>query len=214
MSCVPPHPSGVLHDPPRPAQVVVASPRIASGGTDPALGWSMTKTTYLTLLVVAVLAAGCQTTPTGVTSSTTVTRKTRDAAAAEASAAAAAVAAAHAAADKVPDRAVVYFDFDRSVLDDGSAASLREIAGYLQRHPRARVIITGHADERGTSEYNLALGQARAFAARDYIVRLGARPDQVQTTSLGEERPAVNGDGDAVWAKNRRDELLVVVEDA
>jgi peptidoglycan-associated lipoprotein len=118
--------------------------------------------------------------------------------------------------DAMPGRAVVYFGFDASSLDASppALAELQRIAAYLIRHPGARLVISGHADERGTAEYNLALGQARATAARDYLVRLGVRVEQVRTTSFGEERPAVAGTGEAAWSQNRRGELVVVNNDA
>jgi peptidoglycan-associated lipoprotein len=101
----------------------------------------------------------------------------------------------------------IYFDFDKSDIKDTSKATLSKVAEYLQRNPNATVTISGHTDERGTTEYNLMLGDQRAKAAHDYLVRLGIDPLRIKTISFGEERPAVPGTGEDVWSKNRRDEF-------
>jgi len=103
----------------------------------------------------------------------------------------------------------IYFDFDSAALKPESRETLARLADYLEKNPRATVTITGHTDERGTTEYNVALGEQRARAARDYIVRLGVEESRVAVISYGKERPAVEGTGEGVWARNRRDELVV-----
>jgi peptidoglycan-associated lipoprotein len=104
--------------------------------------------------------------------------------------------------------ATVYFDFDSDRLSDEGLARLQRVGEVLRRHPSLAVEIDGNCDERGTEEYNLALGQRRAAVARKYLVALGVRPAQVDTLSWGDERPAVPGHSEQAWAKNRRDELI------
>ncbi|MDP2343185.1 MAG: OmpA family protein [Deltaproteobacteria bacterium] len=112
----------------------------------------------------------------------------------------------------MPPPSTLYFPFDATALSPEATELLQSFAGFLREHARATLTITGHADERGTGEYNLALGEARARAARDYLVRLGVRPEQIRVVSMGEERPAAAGSLEGAWAKNRRDELVIAVE--
>jgi peptidoglycan-associated lipoprotein len=98
----------------------------------------------------------------------------------------------------------VYFAFDSAVLREPSRRVLRQQAAWLERNPDARVTVEGHADERGTREYNLALGARRAEAVRAYLVGLGVAPGRLDTISYGEERPAVAGSNEESWARNRR----------
>jgi peptidoglycan-associated lipoprotein len=102
----------------------------------------------------------------------------------------------------------VYFDFDRSELKPEARETLRRKAEVLRQYPDFRLRIEGHCDERGTVEYNLALGERRAEAARQYLVDLGIDPDRLTTVSYGEERPAIPGSNEAAWAQNRRDEFI------
>ena len=98
----------------------------------------------------------------------------------------------------------VYFAFDSAVLRAPSQRVLRQQAAWLERNAGARVIVEGHADERGTRDYNLALGARRAEAVRTFLVGLGIAPERIETISYGEERPAVAGSGEEAWARNRR----------
>jgi len=98
----------------------------------------------------------------------------------------------------------VYFAFDSAVLREPSRRVLRQQAAWLERNPDATVTIDGHADERGTREYNLALGARRAEAVRSYLTGLGVAPARIDTISYGEERPAVAGSNEEAWARNRR----------
>lgn len=98
----------------------------------------------------------------------------------------------------------VYFDFDSSALSAASTAMLGRQAAFLKANPSITVTIEGHADERGTREYNLALGDRRASAARDYLIAQGINAARVRTVSYGKERPAMAGSNNAAWAKNRR----------
>ena len=98
----------------------------------------------------------------------------------------------------------VYFAFDTYTLDSQAQGTLDRQAAVLLRSGSIPVTIQGHADERGTREYNLALGERRATAVKDYLVALGVNPNRIKTLSYGEERPAVAGSSEAAWAKNRR----------
>ncbi len=101
----------------------------------------------------------------------------------------------------------IYFDYDSASLSAAGQAELQALAAWMQRNPRATVRIVGHSDERGTSEYNLSLGDQRARIARDHLVRLGVPADRVDLVSRGEESPADPGATEEAWRKNRRDEL-------
>ena len=98
----------------------------------------------------------------------------------------------------------VLFDFDSYSLDGEDRATLDAQAAWLMRNPNVRVTIEGHADERGTREYNLALGDRRANAARDYLQSRGVAASRMQTISWGKERPAVEGSNEYAWSQNRR----------
>ncbi|MDR2858178.1 MAG: peptidoglycan-associated lipoprotein Pal [Novosphingobium sp.] len=98
----------------------------------------------------------------------------------------------------------IYFDTDRYNIDSTDAAALQTQAQWLQKYSGKRATIEGHADERGTREYNLALGERRANAARNYLVSLGIDPARLSTVSYGKERPVALGSDEASWARNRR----------
>lgn len=103
----------------------------------------------------------------------------------------------------------VHFEYDSSSLTDQARAILDRHAAWLKAHPGAKVMVEGHCDERGTVEYNLALGDRRARAARDYLVSVGVPSDMLRTTSYGKERPLDPASGEAAWARNRRAHFLV-----
>ena len=98
----------------------------------------------------------------------------------------------------------VNFDFDSAELTVSARSTLNRQAAFLSLNPDLMIAIEGHADERGTREYNLALGDRRATAVRDYLVAKGINSARVRTVSYGKERPAVAGSDEAAWAKNRR----------
>ena len=98
----------------------------------------------------------------------------------------------------------VYFDTDRYNIDSEDAAALATQAQWLMRYPSKRATIEGHCDERGTREYNLALGERRANAARTYLASLGVDAQRLSTVSYGKERPVALASDEASWAKNRR----------
>lgn len=105
---------------------------------------------------------------------------------------------------------MIFFDFDRSDLREDARQTLQMKAEALRQFPDIRIRIEGHADERGTIEYNLALGERRAEAARAYLVDLGIDSDRMTTISYGEERPQVQGQNEAAWSQNRRDEFVIL----
>ena len=113
-------------------------------------------------------------------------------------------------ADKTPAEKLaqvgdtVNFDFDSAELAVSARSTLNRQAAFLSLNPDLMIVIEGHADERGTREYNLALGDRRATAVRDYLVAKGINSARVRTVSYGKERPAVAGSDEAAWAKNRR----------
>lgn len=102
---------------------------------------------------------------------------------------------------------VFYFDFDKAVIQTGAFEALSTHAKYLASNPDARVVLEGHADERGTREYNMALGERRAKAVSRFMTVQGAGSNQIEVVSYGEERPAMMGHESASWDKNRRVEL-------
>ena len=105
-------------------------------------------------------------------------------------------------ASGVPDR--VFFATNKSSLTTASRATLRKQATYLRKNKNLSVTIEGHADERGTREYNLALGERRANAARDYLMTYGISSDRISVLSYGKERPVDSGSNPLAWSKNRR----------
>jgi peptidoglycan-associated lipoprotein len=98
----------------------------------------------------------------------------------------------------------IYFDTDKFNIDAADQAALQAQATWLQKYPGKRASIEGHADERGTREYNLALGERRANAAKNYLVTLGIEAARLTTVSYGKERPVALGSDEQSWAKNRR----------
>lgn len=109
------------------------------------------------------------------------------------------------------ERNAVYFAYDRYDLDNQAKAALKEKADLLKEYPKLTVKIEGHCDERGTEEYNLALGERRARAAYDYLVMLGVAPSQLTRISYGKLYPAVTGANESAWSKNRRDEFRATI---
>ena len=103
---------------------------------------------------------------------------------------------------------VVYFDFDSDVVKDEFTSIIEAHAAYLADHPGARVTLEGHADERGTREYNMALGERRAKAVRQFLMLQGASANQLEVISYGEERPVALGHDEDSWRLNRRVELV------
>jgi peptidoglycan-associated lipoprotein len=107
----------------------------------------------------------------------------------------------------------VFFDFDKSVLKDEGKATLQRQAAWMKLYPNLTFTLEGHADERGTREYNLALGGRRAAAAKDYLVSLGVDAARINTVSYGKERPVCLESNENCWSQNRR-AVTVVAEGA
>tara|TARA_Y100001970_G_C13832444_1_gene650392 strand:- start:62 stop:580 length:519 start_codon:yes stop_codon:yes gene_type:complete len=103
----------------------------------------------------------------------------------------------------------VFFGYDSSDLDSDALELLQDQVAWLKQNNNVSVTIEGHCDERGTREYNLALGEKRAQAVKNYLIGLGISPDRVSTISYGKERPAVVGSNDGAWAQNRRSVTIV-----
>jgi peptidoglycan-associated lipoprotein len=106
----------------------------------------------------------------------------------------------------------VYFDFDSFVVKDEYRPLVEAHARYLQSHRNARMTVQGNTDERGSREYNIALGQKRADAVKRMMTLLGAQDSQIETTSFGEERPKNPGHDESAWAENRRDDIVYAGE--
>lgn len=104
----------------------------------------------------------------------------------------------------------VYFDFDSSVVKPGDLGKVETVAAHLRSNAAHVLIVEGHCDDRGTEEYNRALGERRALSVREALVRAGANSDQIHTISFGEDVPAVEGQNAAAWDKNRRGEFVLV----
>ena len=103
----------------------------------------------------------------------------------------------------------IYFEFDKSRLLPEAKEILKRKAKWLMAHPNVSVIIEGHCDERGTNEYNMALGDRRAQSANSYLVDLGVDRQRLTTISYGEERPVNPGHNERAWAENRRDQFVI-----
>ena len=161
---------------------------------------------FLTMLAAVALLAACETAPetTGNTGSSGASTNTG-------SSAPAAVQIQGGSQEdlvvNVGDR--VFFAYDSSDLGAEARAALEQQAAWLKKYGAVRVTLEGHADERGTREYNLALGERRANAVKDYLVALGINPSRVNTISYGKERPAAIGHNEVAWAQNRRGVMVV-----
>jgi len=107
-------------------------------------------------------------------------------------------------------RDTIFFDTDMSNIDNDDATALRAQAEYMLQYTASTATVEGHADERGTRDYNLALGERRATAARNYLVSLGVPESRLHVVSQGEERPAVTASNEAAWARNRRAVTVMV----
>lgn len=110
--------------------------------------------------------------------------------------------------DDLLSKRVIYFDYDSSVIKDQARDIIRAHAEYLAQNSRVSITLEGHCDERGTREYNLALGERRANAVRDLLLVMGASRSQIRTTSFGEERPVAFGHDESSWSQNRRAQFV------
>ena len=111
--------------------------------------------------------------------------------------------------EKASQFADVLFDFDRSDLSAGAKKTCQDVAAFMQKNPGAKLLIEGHADARGTAEYNIALGERRATSVKNYLQTLGVPAGALSTVSFGKERPADPGSSEEAYAKNRRAHFVV-----
>lgn len=103
----------------------------------------------------------------------------------------------------------VFFDYNQNILRDDARRTLEQDAQWLSKWPQTKIQIDGHCDERGTPEYNLALGDRRASVVREYLANLGVTSDRMVTRSLGEEAPFCHDEGESCWSQNRRDHFVI-----
>ncbi|HTH46404.1 MAG TPA: OmpA family protein [Candidatus Limnocylindria bacterium] len=108
----------------------------------------------------------------------------------------------------------VYFDYDKAAVKSSESSKLPQVVDYLKGHPEAKLKVAGHADERGTEEYNRALSERRALAVREQLINKGVPADNITTEPYGEDKPADPGHDEAAWAKNRRAEFILLVPSA
>jgi len=106
-----------------------------------------------------------------------------------------------------PSLEPIHFDFDKSLIHTEDATTLERIGRYLLGNPDRTIVVSGHCDDRGTVEYNVALGDRRAVVAREFLVKLGIDPVRIHTISYGEAKPVDAGQDESAWARNRRDEF-------
>jgi len=104
----------------------------------------------------------------------------------------------------------IHFNFDKYDIRPGDTVFLKENAEILKKYPKVKIQIEGHCDERGTNEYNLALGERRANSTKNYLVSLGISPDRISTISYGEEKPLDPGHNEEAWGKNRRAHTIIL----
>ena len=104
----------------------------------------------------------------------------------------------------------INFEFDQFILADNAREKLKNNASILSKYPDINILIEGHCDERGTEEYNLALGERRAESARQYLVTLGINASRISTVTYGEEKPLDPEHNEIAWGKNRRDQFVIV----
>ena len=161
---------------------------------------------FLALFAAVVLVAACETAPEEATDTGGSGSSSSSSSSSDSSATAAAPAITPGSPEdfvvNVGDR--VFFDLDQFSLKSAARETLEKQAAWLKRFPGVTIVVEGHCDERGTREYNLALGERRANAARDYLLALGVDGNRVKTVSYGKERPVALAHTEAAWAQNRR----------
>jgi peptidoglycan-associated lipoprotein len=106
----------------------------------------------------------------------------------------------------------VFFEYDQNALREEGRRVLQQDAQWLSKWPQTVIRIDGHCDERGTAEYNLALGDRRAEVVREYLTNLGVKPERIQTRSLGKEAPFCHEDGESCWSQNRRGHFMITAK--
>ena len=168
----------------------------------------------MSLLLVSMLAACASDKPADVASAPTTPAETAAPAAPAAPVAEAAKEAAPVVVDALDDATSIlakrsaFFDFDKSAVKDADKPAVQAHGQYLAGHPNRTVVVEGNADERGSSEYNIALGNRRAESVKKMLVVSGAKANQVSTVSFGEEKPRATGHNEAAWSQNRRADIV------
>ncbi|MEQ8585358.1 MAG: peptidoglycan-associated lipoprotein Pal [Thalassobaculaceae bacterium] len=157
---------------------------------------------FLSVFAAVALLAACETAPTETADTNTGGNTQATSSTTAAAPAGPTPGSAEDFVVNVGDR--VFFAFDSSALDAEARTTLERQAFFLRKYPSVSVTVEGHCDERGTREYNLALGERRASAARDYLVSLGIDPSRINTISYGKERPVNPASTEQAWAENRR----------
>ena len=209
----PPPPPGQAPAPARPTVTLQASPSSINKGESATLSWNSTDATELTIApeVGAVTAQGS----TKVTPSDSTTY-TITATGPGGSAGATATVTVNAPPPPPPPKGPsddelflrevrdAYFDYDKADIRPDARAALSKTGDFLKNYPRFKVTIEGHCDERGSTEYNLALGDRRATAVKQYLVSLGVSADRLSTVSFGKEKPFCNESNESCWQQNRR----------
>jgi peptidoglycan-associated lipoprotein len=204
---------------PQPTVTLNASPATVNPGQTVTLSWSSTNATDLDIQPGVGKVAPQGSTPENPTQSTTYTITATGAggsatATASVSVTPAPVAEAPAVQPSVSDLfdqnvKDAYFDLDKSDLREDARAALTKDAEFLRSYPQVHVSIEGHCDERGSTEYNLGLGQRRAEAAKNYLISLGIPADRMETTSWGKERPFCTEHDESCWQQNRRGHFVL-----
>ena len=161
-----------------------------------------------TLLITLAFLAACSSTKTNTQTTPPVETKPAPVVKTAEQLAAEAAEAARVADEKVRQERTIYFEFDKSNIRDEYRSVIEAHANYLAKHADVKVKLEGNADERGTPEYNVALGEARAKAVADIFKTFGVSETQMEVISYGEERPVDNGHNEDAWAKNRRVEIV------
>ncbi len=213
----PPPPPVQAPAPARPTVTLQASPSSINKGESATLSWNSTDATELSIApdVGAVTAQGS----TKVTPSDSTTY-TITATGPGGSASATATVTVNAPPPPPPPKGPsddelflrevrdAYFDYDKADIRPDARAALSQTADFLKRHPSIKATIEGHCDERGSTEYNLALGDRRATAVKQYLVSLGVSADRLSTVSFGKEKPFCNESNESCWQQNRRGHFL------
>jgi len=164
----------------------------------------------MSILLVSLLAACASDKPAEVASTPTTEASTTEAAPVATTATEAAPVATDALddANSILAKRSAFFDFDKSVVKDADKPAVQAHGQYLAEHTDRKVVIEGNADERGSSEYNLALGNRRAESVKKMLIVSGAKAAQISTASFGEEKPRATGHNEAAWSQNRRADIV------
>jgi len=177
---------------------------------------SMFNRNYILALIAAFAISACSSTPEDTTDDLSSAASQEDYSDSDSQVDGGAMGSGEYAAEEATDPAleerVVYFDFDKASIRPDAIATLQAHASYLSSTPAARLRVERHADERGTREYNMALGERRAKAAASFLAANGASASQLEIISYGEERPIALGHDDGSWSQNRRAELKYTAE--